>query len=1237
MPPTAKTPNYTLPADDLPTVQLTVVDDDQAGARLADERLSVREGESVTTTLTLTSQPTAPVTIEATASTPDCAAEVLGQLTAENWRGEGVQIRVSTVDDLLVQGPRECIVSLSLVSEDENYTFALETDLPVSIQNDDQPGVLLEVRNLSLVEGESARYQLRLNTQPTQPVAVDVRASLPECIVRVEGMLDASNWNTGVPVLLVIAEDVAANGTRECVLRHTLFSNEPAFNLASGLLPVVTVTVADNDEPGVVVGTRAVTQTEGRSNTYTVRLATQPTAPVTLTPAIAEPFCSAEVGGELTADNWNLGVNVTVSSVDNAQIDEARTCTVLHGARSEDPTYQIAAEDGPAVVVTLLDNDVPGLTVAPEELNLVEGESAGYTLRLNTQPQATVTVTLASDNNACVVPDPFEIVPSAWDAGAQVIIESRDNPLIDGARTCVIRHALSSAGDSSYNLEGAPLPQVTLRVSDDDRAGVALDVQALTVTEGEAETFRLSLTSQPSAPVNVQAQADQPFCQVEVSASLSALTWQDGVAVQISALDDNEINPARQCQVSFTTSSADPNYTLRADQVPGLSVAITDDDQVGGRLEPARFVLAEGASRGYRFALTAQPRTEVALSAVSDNPACLVSVQGPLTPENWQSGVLVNVALPENNQLDDYDPCQISHQLASEQLEFIVGSEALPVMEVTLEDNDQVGLVLSPERLTLTEGDEAIYSVALTSQPEDAVRLSVTSESSECRASVTESLTPDNWNLGIPVTVSISDDETPGERRTCTLQHRLESDDLAFNQPNEALPSLEVDINDNDVAGVLIPGGEVEVLEGETARLTVRLTAQPAAPVRLSVTSTLEDCEVSEVAPLTPQNWQVGVEVAVQTRDDERITLERRCELRYSTLSDDDAFRFEEDRLARTTLVIVDNDLPEVIASVDNLTLDEGSTATYTLTLSAMPSAEVSILGTTIGPCRFTLSGLLTPENWNEGLEVTVQAVDDAVFIEDNTCGLLHGAASSDPAFNIPALNGARVNVTIIENDVVGVAVEPEALTLVEGERADFRVLPRSQPAAPVTLSVTVEGIACRAEVANPVLEPPAWAEGFTVTVITIPNTTLDGERVCVVQSTLASDDPNYAAGGVVVPEVRVTVQDDDQPGVIITPLALTIREGEQAAYTVRLRSRPTAPATLNIIPGSEECQVSFPGALDAQNWQTGVTVNVQVADNTALDGERTCVIENFSLGSADPNYALPPGSLPNVLVDHCG
>jgi uncharacterized repeat protein (TIGR01451 family) len=118
---------------------LTIVDDDTAGIEVDPTALTVSEPSGAGIfTFTLTSEPTAPVTIGLSTSSDECSLSTsVVTLTNGNWSG-GVDVSVTATDDIVNDGDQTCIVQTAAAgSGDGNYAGMNPSDVTVTVQDDD--------------------------------------------------------------------------------------------------------------------------------------------------------------------------------------------------------------------------------------------------------------------------------------------------------------------------------------------------------------------------------------------------------------------------------------------------------------------------------------------------------------------------------------------------------------------------------------------------------------------------------------------------------------------------------------------------------------------------------------------------------------------------------------------------------------------------------------------------------------------------------------------------------------------------------------------------------------------------------------------------------------------------------------------------------------------------------------------------------------------------------------------
>ena len=230
--------------------------------------------------------------------------------------------------------------------------------------------------------------------------------------------------------------------------------------------------------PGVTVSKTALTVTEEDTagDSYTVVLDSQPTATVTVTVAghagtdVTLTPSSATL--TFTPTNWGTAQTVTVTAGDDADTAN-ESVSLTHSAASTDSDYQGITIAGVAVTVT--DNDaLPGVTVSTPALTVTEEDTAGdsYTVVLNSQPTANVTVTVAGHAGTDVTPSPTSLTftPTNWGTAQTVTVTAGHDA--DTANDAVSLTHSAASTDSEY--QGITIAGVAVTVTDNDAADPAV-------------------------------------------------------------------------------------------------------------------------------------------------------------------------------------------------------------------------------------------------------------------------------------------------------------------------------------------------------------------------------------------------------------------------------------------------------------------------------------------------------------------------------------------------------------------------------------------------------------------------------------------------------------------------------------------------------------------------------------------------------------------------------------------
>lgn len=332
---------------------------------------------------------------------------------------------------------------------------------------------------------------------------------------------------------------------------------------------VATFAFIPGPTPGftVVPTNNLITTEAGGTAVFTVVLDKQPFADVTI------PVSSSNAGEgtpsasslTFTPSDWNTPQTITITGQDDAVQDGAVGYAIVLGATSStDANYN--GLDPADVSVVNADNE-GGITVSPTSgLTTTElGGTTTFTLVLNTQPSAAVTIGLSSSDTTegTVSPASVTFTSGDWNVPQTVTVTGVNDWVDDGSINYTIVTATATSGDLGYN--GLNAPDVSVSNTDDDASGVvtSVGVNLVSLVEGKTNGYAVVLTSEPTANVTVNVSSGntvQGGTVLPVALIFTPANWSNAQPVTATAADDLVVDGNTYWTNTLTFSSSDPLY-----------------------------------------------------------------------------------------------------------------------------------------------------------------------------------------------------------------------------------------------------------------------------------------------------------------------------------------------------------------------------------------------------------------------------------------------------------------------------------------------------------------------------------------------------------------------------------------------------------------------------------------------------------------------------------------------------
>ena len=963
----ASRPGVTVTVDDADTAGILLDADpgtpnDQSGP-LALNELPSASNNSVDYTVRLSSAPTQDATVtiasdDAAVTVGDTDGDSLNGVqntlvfTSANWSTPRT-VTLTAADDDNGAAESATITHTSTTTSQSEYTN-LRATITANTTDDDAPAFVfdadpdtandqsgpLALNELSSSGTNSDDYTVRLSSQPTRTVTATITSGDTSSVTvdDTDGVANgvqntltftSGNWSTPRTVTLSAQQD--DNGFDESVtITHTAATtpNSEYTNVAGNF----TASVTDDETPAITLSATTLTVQEENDATYTVRLATEPVGgDVTVAIAGAGDGLAADASTQggvqtsltFTTANWDTARTVTVTAA-NDDNGENETATFRHTATGADYGGVAAAE----VEATSTDNDTASLRASRTQLTVNENGSATYTIRLNTQPSADVTVTVSGASGAVTVDtaatsgnqNTLTFTNTNWATARTVTVAAGDDGnAVD--ETPTLTHTASGGGYGGLPSGSRPSVQVT--VDDDDTAGILLDADPDTANDqsgplalnelpsasNNSVDYTVRLSSAPTQDATVTIASDDAAVTVgdtdgdslngvQNTLVFTSANWNTPRTVTLTAADDgNGVGESATITHTSSTASSSEYTNLRAtltanttdDDAPAF-VFDADPDTANDQSGP--LALNELSSSGtnsddYTVRLSAQPtRTVTATITSGDTSAVTVDdtdgvangVQNTLTftSSNWNTPRTVTLSAQQDDNGFD-ENVTITHSAATTPNSEYTNVNGSFTASVT--DDETPAITLSTTTLTVPEEDDATYTVQLATEPVGGnVTVDITGAADRLSASPTRLVfTTGNWDTARTVRITAANDQD-GNNEMVTFRHAASGADYG----GVAAADLVATSTDNDTPSLAVTPTTLEVDENSTGTYRVRLNTQPTATVTVTVSGATGAVTVDTAATtgdqntltFTNTNWGTNQTVTVAAGDDGNATNE---------------------------------------------------------------------------------------------------------------------------------------------------------------------------------------------------------------------------------------------------------------------------------------------------------------------------------------------------------------------------
>ena len=377
------------------------------------------------------------------------------------------------------------------------------------------------------------------------------------------------------------------------------------------------------------------------------------------TTAPANTVFAVKVDGAATGTNPSaVSISGSVVTLTLASaVTAGQTVTVSYTKPSTNPIKDLSGKEADAFTDKNVTTAPPvEVTATFTQMSYIveEGMTVDVTVRLNKDPERTLTIPLTATGSSGATASDFSVPASVTFTSGET----------EKMVTFTAVDDMEDDDDETVNIAFGTLPtavtevaptQTTVNITDDDDPEVTVSFAeaSYTVAEGGMVTVTVRLSADPERtveiPLNAMAQSgatapggtDPDY--VAPPTSVMFITGQTERAFTFSATQDPDDDDGESVQLGFGTL---PDR-VSAGTTSQATVNIADDDGPGVNLSPLNLNVVQGRSATYRVTLDTRPTGDVTVTPASDNPDVTFE-PATLTfmPAAWNSAQSVTVSAP---------------------------------------------------------------------------------------------------------------------------------------------------------------------------------------------------------------------------------------------------------------------------------------------------------------------------------------------------------------------------------------------------------------------------------------------------------------------------------------------------------------------------------------------------------------------------------------------------------------
>ena len=228
-------------------IPITIKDDDLAGIIYDSTSVNLNEGQYITRTFRLKSQPTSNVALNIGSNNSSRLSISKSSLTftASNWNIDQ-SVTFTPIDNSIADGDVTVSVTIKSTSSDINYNN-LSSGFVITVKDNDASGIITDTTSATINEGQYITRSFKLKSQPTSNVILNISSNDTNSRLSISKsslVFTESNWNIEQSVVFTAIDNNIKDDDADVLVTIKSSSTDLSYN---NLTSTFMITVKNDD------------------------------------------------------------------------------------------------------------------------------------------------------------------------------------------------------------------------------------------------------------------------------------------------------------------------------------------------------------------------------------------------------------------------------------------------------------------------------------------------------------------------------------------------------------------------------------------------------------------------------------------------------------------------------------------------------------------------------------------------------------------------------------------------------------------------------------------------------------------------------------------------------------------------------------------------------------------------------------------------------------------------------